>query len=495
MIAAQLAGMRPASVIRMMPRLPWVLACLALFACSDDGADAADSGQNEGSSGSTTQGAIGSAGDTDSGSGSGGASTETDTSVGGSTQGSTSVGSTSGTETTEGDSSGDASTSDATSTGGNDGTALHVAEFGQNSNPGTPDEPMRTIQWALGQAEMNPQIDTIRVAGGTYEADVANDASIVMLEGVSMLGGWDDDFDGRDPEAWPSHLVDSSAVAPAGTAENSPSPVVEVPVGVTQDTVFDGFRVEIGRGQHRTGLLVQGDATISGNTFDRHTDPNAVVATAVFVNGGAPRISGNVIDLDYVGATSQLRGINVLSGAPVIANNVITLTGATFAHYGIGLNNASPDILGNSIEVHDGTNIYLIRLLSGSQPRIDNNVLQADSGSNICVASLSATAVPTSLRNNLLQCYYATWGNGTSSVGSWQTIAQVHAGVTNASGNVKLAGALVDSEDGLILDASDPCSVTRGGLDLTDELPEDIAELPRTAPTSMGAHEWDGDCD
>ena len=132
--------------------------------------------------------------------------------------------------------------------------------------------------------------------------------------------------------------------------------------------------------------------------------------------------------------------------------------------------------------------------MTGSTPLIDNNVLQSEGGTTICVASLTGNAIPTGLHNNLLQCTYPVWGNGDSPFSSWSTISEVHASVPNASGNVKLAGPVVTTADGLMLDGDTPCSVARGGLDVSATFPEDVAGLARTDPLSMGAHEWDGGC-
>lgn len=471
----------------MTRRATLALAGLVVFGCSDDGAELgadsetqASSGANSADTGSETQ--------DDSSPGSGGPTASTggvDTS-GTDDQGTSSVGSGDGSESGADETTDDSATGETT-TGADDSNALHVSESGQDSNPGTPQEPMRTIQWAIGQAEMDPEIDTIRVATGTYQADVANDATIVLLEGVSLLGGWNGSFDSRDPSAWPSHIVDSSDEEPS----SNPARVVEVPSDVTAQTRFDGFHVEVGRGQNRTGVYIEGDATISSNTFDRGADGNGAAGkSAILTNGGDPQISGNHIDLEYEGTTGQLHGINVVGGNPVIFNNVITLTGVSASHFGIELTNASPDIIGNSIEVHTAGYANLIGLNGNSQPRIDNNVLQASAGT--CVFLFYADGPTGGLHNNLLQCP-VTVQSGAGSL-YLTTIAEVHAEVVNASGNVKLPGLLVNAENDLQLDGDTPCTVARGGLDLTGELSDDVNGEPRTAPMSMGAHEWDGDC-
>ncbi len=395
---------------------------------------------------------------------------------------------------TTGSTSDPGSTGDGATTGGADASVLHVSEAGQDSNPGTAAEPMRTIQWALGQASADVEIDTIRVAGGTYEADVANDDAIVLIDGVSLYGGWSPDFGARDRTMWPSVIVDGSSQEPPNTSPSSPARLVGVPAGISAATVFDGFVVEIGLGAHVAGIFVEGDATISGNHFTRGVSSDGVTASAISIAQASPHILGNRIDLDYALMTSQLRGIAGNGSDPTIVGNVIMLAGATGSHYGFFFGAGAPQIVGNSIAIADGPNQWIAWMEADATPLLDNNVMQTQDGTGICVGSLSAGAIPTGLHNNLLQCNYAVWGNGDSTLGQWTTISQVHAGLVVASGNVKLAGPLVDAATDLRLDAGAPCSVARGGLDVSATYPDDFDGLPRTDPLSMGAYEWDDAC-
>ena len=364
---------------------------------------------------------------------------------------------------------------------------LYVRENGQNSNPGTPEEPLRTVQWALDQAGQNSEIDTIRVAGGVYEVDVAGDMVIVMLDGVSLIGGWSDDFSARDPAAWPSRLVDSSAEAPSGVADD-PACLVEVPAGVSSATSFEGFIVEIGRGSARAGMLVEGDASIVDNVIIRGSDEYGGLTTGIRVQDGAPHIERNRLQLDYGDLTSSIWGIDVYLADPVIANNDIYIS-ANASRYALRLLGTSASVLGNTIEVPAPTGAWFIRLLTGATPRIENNIVQ---GPGFCIASLAASAVPTSVRNNLLQCPTVLWANGDSNLTTVTTIADLHASVANSSDNLRLAADLGE----LQLDATAPCTVSRGGLDLTGEgFVDDNAGAARTAPVSIGAYEWDGACE
>lgn len=274
--------------------------------------------------------------------------------------------------------------------------------------------------------------------------------------------------------------------------DGDPARLVEVPSDLTTDTVFDGFRLEVGLGQFATGMYIEGSPTVSANRFVAGTPSGGVGSSAIVVDEGQPTVVGNHIELVYDGAF-QVEGIETYLADPLIINNVIILEGIDSGAHALDILGGAPQIVGNSIIAVDATNVFLIRMI-GTTPLIDNNVLQSDAGTAICVGSLTGTAIPTSLHNNLLQCTYPVWGNGDSPFSPFTTISEVHASVDNASGNVKLVGPAVTAADDLMLDGDTPCSVARGGLDVSASYPEDVAGLARTDPLSIGAHEWDGAC-
>lgn len=470
-----------------MPRLARSAPLVFLVLASCTGESGESSGpQTEGSSSgpgpvASTSGSASASDSTSAGSTSAPTSATSATGTTGETETSTLDGSAGDTASATTDGTGDTEVDDV--------NALYVSEAGQDSNPGTAAEPMRTIQWALNAAADDPDVEQIRVAEGSYEADVANDTTMVLLDGVSLYGGWSPDFGDRDPQLWPSVLVDSSNQTPAATQEGNPARVVEIPPGVGATTVFDGFRLEVGQGQYATALYIGGDAIVSGNEFVRGTTSPSTVAYAVFIEGGSPQLLGNRVDLDYGDGIDSVHALRMNSGMPVLANNVITATGGSVSRYALWLTNTTPTILGNSVHMDDRILFYVH---GDSAPRIENNLLQSGGP---CIYSLSPGAVPSSVRNNLLQCSYTVFASGSSPLSSWTTIAELHAGMPGvASGNVQLGDAPVDPADDLQLDDTVPCTVTRGGLDLSAEHPQDFYGTSRTDPLSIGAHEWDGDC-
>jgi len=401
--------------------------------------------------------------------------------------GSTSIGSVGESEDSGGSSE---SVGEDGSTGGDAADALHVSDLGLDSNPGTPDLPMRTISRALVEASDDPGIVELRVAGGRYEVDVANAGPLVLVDGISISGGWDAAFSERDSGQWPSVLVDVSAEQVPDTTEVDPARLVEAPGTVSPDTVFEGFRIELGQGFHRAGVFAEGSPTLRENTFVRGAASPCTTATAVVVEGGAPRVIGNRISFDFEGQASMVRGIGARFADATIASNVISLVGPGAAS-GIDLYVSESELVGNSILSCGG---MLIRL-QDSTPTIDNNLLLTEAFGS-CVASLTAQAVPETLRNNLLQCHHTVWGNAGAPFSPMTTISEVHTQVPGAAGNVKLTETpSLDPEVWLALDHTVPCSVARGGRDLSALHPEDGFGNLRTEPVSIGAHEWDGACE
>ena len=96
------------------------------------------------------------------------------------------------------------------------------------------------------------------------------------------------------------------------------------------------------------------------------------------------------------------------------------------------------------------------------------------------------------MRNNLLDCYYTLFGS--DPLRSWQTVMDLENSLGAATDNLKLQALVTDPTQDMALAASDPCTVTQGGRDVSADVPEDLDGVQRTAPLSIGAHEWDAGC-
>ncbi|MFT5358047.1 MAG: hypothetical protein ACI9KE_005284 [Polyangiales bacterium] len=103
---------------------------------------------------------------------------------------------------------------------------IYVTTSGSDRNPGTLEEPMRTVQAALFRARDEDK--SVLVARGIYEG-------FDLVAGVSAFGGYRPDFRDRDLALFPVVLENTSGVGGA--------PVVRCS-GITQATRIEGFRVE-----------------------------------------------------------------------------------------------------------------------------------------------------------------------------------------------------------------------------------------------------------
>lgn len=398
------------------------------------------------------------------------------------------------------------------------GPGLYVsATVGADSNDGTRDAPMRTIQWALQEAEA-AGLPAVYVSEGLYTATHDNLAAIELRPGVSLYGGFSaSSWDDRDPVLYSTQVIDES-IATTGVTDLLPHHALHAPIGVFEDVVVDGFTITAAEAGTAAAVLIEGGSpTLSHNTFLGR--PGASATMAVRINGGRPRFTDNIID--PVGAVSSSTGVRCDMGQPEflrndihsgdtgttyallydvcdgsLANNVIRSERSTSAtSYAIQLYDSSPDILSNSIatEPETGYTSYHTFLSGSSTPRIDNNnfVQVSDLGEVYCVYA-SGGAQPSSMRNNNLDCsqiYYGTI--------SAVTLLELESGLPTATDNIVVETAVMDALSGdlrLRDDGSVPCTLARGGMGLEDALAQDRAGSVRSVPWSIGAYELDGDC-
>ncbi|MGH1348502.1 MAG: DUF1565 domain-containing protein [Nannocystales bacterium] len=399
------------------------------------------------------------------------------------------------------------------------GPGLYVnATVGADSNDGSREAPMRSIQWALQEAQAQG-LPAVYVSQGLYTATHDDLASIELRPGVSLYGGfsatsWDD----RDPALYPTEVIDES-VATTGVSDLLPHHAVHAPVGVFEDVVVDGFTITAAEAGYAAAVFIEGGSpTLTGNTILGR--PAASVTTAVRINGGRPVFTDNIID--PVGAVSSSTGVRCDMGQPEfvrndihsgdtgtthavlyevcdgsLANNVIRSERSTAAtSYALQLHDSSPDILSNSVatDPESGYSSYHAYITGTSTPRIDNNnfVQVSELGAVYCVYA-SAGAQPSSMRNNNLGCSQIYSGTLSAT-----TLLELEMNLPTATDNIVVETAVMDAVSGdlrLRDDGSVPCALARGGLDLSRVLDQDRAGSMRSVPWSIGAYELDSDCE
>ena len=377
--------------------------------------------------------------------------------------------------------------------------ALFVRPDGQDSNPGTMEEPLRTIQWALGLAEEDPELDTIYVATGEYTTQFDDNDHIELVDGVSLYGGYNADWTLRDVALFPSTIADVSD----GPGTLSPHRTVDVPNDVGLTTVFDGFTIQMSQPDGTlAGIVVYGDATISNNRIVAgDLVDGSIIGTVygIYVGAGAGRIEGNSIELQA--EDTWAAGMRFLYFDGIAANNEI--------HVDIGTSVAATDVVGlygdatgtglvlhNSVRVEHG---YPLRLPVGSDTLFANNVFEAGDDELGCIWIPSAIPVSSHsamFSSNAFHCptlVTVRQDSNTLVQNTASSIQELEGIFDGSSQNVAVEALLFEHAPDLTLDADDPCAVSRGGLPLP-EVTTDLDGEPRTDPVSLGAHEWDGDC-
>ena len=371
---------------------------------------------------------------------------------------------------------------------------------------------------------------SVLVAGGTYDVTYQTD-HVILAEGVSLFGGFSPDFTQRDRTTHPSVIHDLHDGA--GTNYLNPARAVEAGAGITTTTVFDGFTVlgadtaGAASGETATAAYVYGGAepTISRNLLKGGSGERS---NGVAIYQSSPVITGNTIHSGT--GTSFAFGIYAVSSSPLIVNNLVTAAGTGTGSYGISYSGGA--VIRNNI-INGGTGgTYSVGIDLGSpatDSAIENNIVFTTGGSTrLCLWEGNDTN-PGALRNNdLFDCpdaYYAAFAASSGTcpfyVGSdcYTDIADVNDAslitqgtADSASGNVSVDPLFVDV-DGVDDDpatvednlwyfravGTSPCTVTQGGLDGTVQSPAwgiflDKDGNVRTAPWSIGAYEYDGDC-
>ena len=225
---------------------------------------------------------------------------------------------------------------------------VYVSETnGDDDNPGTQAEPLRSILVAINRVQSQFATGAVHVAEGTYLVNSESGANVVLVEGISILGGFSaNDWDVRDPSTYISTIYDNSSTE--GSTLTDPNRVFEAGTGITNATVVDGFNIVAGGGGNTAGIFIYG--------------------------GAAPYIRNNQIDGGN--ASSYSVGISNWSASPLIENN--SIFGGNGGNNSYGVYNgpsATPTIVHNEIYGGNGGSLsYGIKNDESSGVIIDNNI-------------------------------------------------------------------------------------------------------------------------
>ncbi|MBN1647826.1 MAG: hypothetical protein JW874_07325 [Spirochaetales bacterium] len=291
--------------------------------------------------------------------------------------------------------------------------AIAVSESGNDSNPGTADLPMATIAGAITRAGTEyPGIPSaVLVSVGEYTVSSA----ITMVENISVYGDYAADFSGRgaDGESVVSGLQDTGGIS------EDPNCVFLFDIGITRQTVLDGFALHGSGGEFSAALLIQNNSapTISGNSIFGGSAEES--ADAVFINLGSPLIENCQLYFGDIGNLSGTKRVIQIRDNDLTQNSSIEITSNI-----IGNDNDSGDYDSQAISIryfdsndsvivshniinggyasNESYGFYLRNNESDTNLVIYNNVLHGGSGHSYIYGIYSNGGAPHIYNNTIL---------------------------------------------------------------------------------------------
>jgi len=353
---------------------------------------------------------------------------------------------------------------------------------GDDANPGTREQPKKTIQNAIDLADALMDEGEVRVAEGTYHVY----ETLVVREGISLYGGFQASGWTRDVDLYPTELQGSGIET-----------VIKPEQGVSSVTVIDGFTIEAS---------------------------SVVTAVCIWCERGSPTIRNNILDASQ-GSTDSI-GILNSSSSPVILANTINAGGGSADAWGIANNNSPAQIWSNVIYGTGSNNNYKGIYNNNSDAIIQNNTIRCglsawddvdhdvgiynkdsnciienniffSSGSSCAIEEDNTNALPVRVNSNdfcdgvTLQCdplYKYSVGRCDSLVQLGDYLSTTN-GVSVAD-NVDSDPDFVDA-GGMDWHLDSGSSLKEAGLPLSASFSIDRDGEERTDPWSIGAYEKD----
>jgi hypothetical protein len=198
---------------------------------------------------------------------------------------------------------------------------------GDDNNPGTQALPVQTINEGIAHAiTIGGGVDVF-VAFGHYGEDID------LVEGISLLGGYEPVGWVRDPSMYDSAIDDVDANG------------VHMGDSITRATAIDGFRIN---GADGTGDNINAAVTVEGGTGVISNDT---------VNGGDP-VAGDTVGIHVSGPMSA--AVGVLIDSNTVTGGVAPAGGASAA---VHLDGTTPvaDIVNNTLTGGDAQRSFGIR--------------------------------------------------------------------------------------------------------------------------------------
>jgi hypothetical protein len=290
--------------------------------------------------------------------------------------------------------------------------AVYVSkDTGDDGNAGTSTAHMKTIQTGIDYADSLYATAVVKVAATTttgYTKDYRTDSApvISMKNGISVKGGYStSNWTTQNTNDNETIIIDTSA---SGGSTSDPNRAVTCGTGFTGATVFDGFTITMGNGDHNAAIFCEDtedeltiqNCNIQGRTSDSdagqysygiYNDTSSAIITNNTIQPGWNSKTGT--DKSYgiynTGSSSTINQNTIYGGYGDITYAISEITGSTST------------ITYNTLYSGGGSSnsysIYIMGLLGACSPVINNNTINV-LGYGIYEAD--ADADPTSLSNN-----------------------------------------------------------------------------------------------
>jgi len=248
--------------------------------------------------------------------------------------------------------------------------AVYVSSTGDPGNSGlSPGETLNSISDGIERAAYTGA-PVVKVAEGTYTTS----STIEMIEGISLYGGYNQDFTVRNPLLHETVINDIQPGEQWTRTFNFAS-------GITNQTTLDGFTVNGGKGNstHLIVIRIMGAPTISNNIIRGWLTGSLDRAITVHGDGGAVIINNTIVcRSDH--STDQ--GIYVDAFA-IIVNNIILSSGNGSSRL-VTFRGGSGAVLYNNLIIGgSATTNFVIHIEGSNDIDIRNNIIYGANGTTI----------------------------------------------------------------------------------------------------------------
>ncbi|MBN1617177.1 MAG: hypothetical protein JW875_07670 [Spirochaetales bacterium] len=281
---------------------------------------------------------------------------------------------------------------------------------------GSARQPVGNIAVGITRTQtLYPSGGEVHISQGEYTTNWADSVNrIILVDGVSLVGGYKPDWTSRDVAGYQTVIRDESS---SGGTASEPNRAVGVTLGVTSDSRIEGLRIYGGGGLYSTGVYCKDSLVISDcDVFSGSTDGGAndyrigILIMGETGNIASPEIQNCRINASGTGGGTTIAVTIGIWGSnyscPLISDCTITGGRATNGTVGIRLEQCwqKPVVRRNKIEggMSDNTNcIFLDNSLNTTGVDIINNlIVNGISGTDEKCKGVHTTVANVVIRNN-----------------------------------------------------------------------------------------------